>query len=67
MQNTIDKLPIVRRAINGRQATASYLVLGSDGEFKLVPPEKATVIKVVFDDGGLTFGTLVPKSRGERK
>jgi hypothetical protein len=51
---------ILRKTVNGKPATVAYLTLGPKGEFNLVKPEKATLVKVMFDDGGLIFGSSLP-------
>ena len=48
---------IVRKTINGKSATVAYLTTGPDGEFNLVEPDKATLVKVSYDDGSVVFGT----------
>jgi hypothetical protein len=48
---------ITRELVNGKQATVSHL---SD-TWELCAPDKATIVKVVFDDGsGVLFGTREP-------
>ena len=48
---------IERTEINGKSATVAYLTMGPKGEFNLVKPDKATLVKVTYDDGSVVFGT----------
>lgn len=42
---------IERQKVHGDPATVSYMT----DEFTLVPKDKATLVKVVFDDGRVLF------------
>ena len=48
---------IERTEIDGKPATVAYLTRGGDGSFQLVDVKDATLVKVVFDDGNVVFGT----------
>ncbi len=47
---------IERYTVDGREATVAYV----DDKFNPTTQGKATLVKVIFDDGEVTF--LVPKS-----
>jgi hypothetical protein len=56
---------IQRETINGAPATVAYLTTDEKGSFVLVTPEKATLVKVIYDDGRVVFGTPAPE-HGEK-
>jgi hypothetical protein len=49
---------ITREVVDGKQATVSHL----NDKWELCDPKDATMVKVVFDDGGVLFGTRPAKS-----
>lgn len=44
-------MTIERKTIDGRKATVAYI----RDDFTPTTPEKATLVKVIFDDGGILF------------
>lgn len=49
----MDTNSITREVVNGKQATVSHL----NDKWEPVAPKDATIVKVIFDEGGVLFGT----------
>jgi hypothetical protein len=51
---------ITREVIDGKQATVSHLT----EMWEPCDPKDAAIVKVVFDEGGVLFGTRTPVVKG---
>lgn len=50
---------ITREVVEGKQATVSHL----NDKWEPVAPKDATIVKVVFDEGGVLFGTTAKEKQ----
>ena len=55
-------MTIERTIVDGRKATVAYIL----DDFTPTTPEKATLIKVIFDDGGVLFAVPAREAPNSR-